>query len=245
MRQRLSSEPDRYRGRRRVPTPPRSRYAVVVTSAFVGAGVVALGSANLPDVKAVDPTVLANLGNASVAANGLAERDAEADRASRDNDRGEATTKQSEAQAEADAWLLPLDEYTFTSSYGVRFAKLHAGIDLAALEGTPYKAVHGGKVKAAGYAGGYGYSVTVVHPDGTETIYAHSRRVLVKVGQQVKAGDVIGLVGNSGYSYGTHLHVEVHVDGRPVDPVPLLRQHGVDIQLKIESVYGGVNGAAS
>jgi murein DD-endopeptidase MepM/ murein hydrolase activator NlpD len=211
----------------------------------VGAGVVALGASyNVPDAKAVDPTVLANLGNASGAADGLAERDAQSDRASRDNDRGEAT-KVSEAQAEADAWHLPLDEYTFTSGYGVRFAKLHAGIDLAALEGTPYKAVHAGRVKAAGYFGGYGYSVTIEHPDGTEIIYAHSRRVLVKKGQQVKAGDVIGLVGNSGYSYGTHLHVEVHVNGRPVDPVPLLRQHGVDIQLKIDSVYGGVTEAAS
>ena len=61
MRQRLSSEPDRYRGRRRVPTPPRSRYAAVVTSAFVGAGVVALGATMLPDAKAVDQEALADL----------------------------------------------------------------------------------------------------------------------------------------------------------------------------------------
>src|SRR3712207_9475774 len=62
VRQRLSSEPERYRGRRRVPTPPRSRYAGVVTSAFVGAGVVALGAAShLPDAKAVNPAVLAGL----------------------------------------------------------------------------------------------------------------------------------------------------------------------------------------
>ena len=69
MRQRLSSEPDRYRGRRRVPTPPRSRYAAVVTSAFVGAGVVAMGAgAALPDAKAVDPNALADLDSATTVA---------------------------------------------------------------------------------------------------------------------------------------------------------------------------------
>ena len=88
----------------------------------------------------------------------------------------------SEAQSEADAWLLPLDEYTFTSAYGVRFAKLHAGIDLAAPEGTPFTSIHRGTVTQAGYNGAYGYAVTVQHDDGTETIYGHARRVLVHFG---------------------------------------------------------------
>ena len=238
MRQRLSSEPDRYRGRRRVPTPPRSRYAVVVTSAFVGAGVVALGAASqLPDAKAVNPTVLQNLEEAATTGDALAERSADGQRASRGEDRA-ATTKISDEQAEADAWLLPLEDYQFTSPYGVRFGKLHAGIDLASPEGTPYKAVHAGQVTAAGYKGGYGYAITVKHSDGTEMIYAHSRRLLVKAGDTVKAGQVIGEVGNTGYSYGTHLHLEVHVKGAPVDPIGFLRDHGVDIKLRIESVYG-------
>ncbi|WP_041840615.1 M23 family metallopeptidase [Actinoplanes friuliensis] len=238
MRQRLSSEPDRYRGRRRVPTPPRSRYAVVVTSAFVGAGVVALGAASeLPDAKAVNPTVLQNLNVAADGGDALAERSADGDRASRGEERA-ANTKISDEDAEAEAWLLPLDDYEFTSAYGVRFGKLHAGIDLAAPEGTPYKAVHAGKVKSAGYMGGYGYAVTVEHSDGTEMIYAHSRRLLVKTGDVVKAGQVMGEVGNTGYSYGTHLHLEVHVGGNPTDPIVFLREHGVDIKLRIESVYG-------
>ena len=237
MRQRLSSEPDRYRGRRRVPTPPRSRYAVVVTSAFVGAGVVALGAASqLPDAKAVNPTVLQNLEEASSAGDVLAER-AEGGRASRSEDR-DASAKITDEQAEAEAWLLPLEDYQFTSPYGVRFGKLHAGIDLAAPEGTPYKAVHAGVVTAAGHNGGYGYAITIKHSDGTEMIYAHSRRLLVKAGDVVKAGQVIGQVGNTGYSYGTHLHIEVHVKGAPTDPIVFLREHGVDIKLRIESVYG-------
>jgi murein DD-endopeptidase MepM/ murein hydrolase activator NlpD len=245
VRQRLSSEPDRYRGRRRVPTPPRSRYAVVGLSAFVGAGVVALGAAsNLPDAKAVNPTVLQNLENASVTSKALADRSADSKRASRGEDRT-AATKVSPDQAAQDVWLLPLDDYTFTSPYGIRWGKLHAGIDLAAPEGTPYKAVHAGTVTAAGYNGGYGYSITVRQANGVEVIYAHSRRLLVKAGDKVTAGQVIGEVGNTGASYGTHLHVEVHVNGAPTDPIPFLRDRGVDVKLQVESVYAGVTAAAS
>ncbi len=181
MRQRLSSEPDRYRGRRRVPTPPRSRYAAVVTSAFVGAGIVALGAAsNLPDAKAVSPTVLHDLETARVTSDDIANRSADAGRASRGEERGsDTTTALTEEEIEAGAWLLPLDDYTFTSPYGVQSGRLHAGIDLAAPEGVPYKAVHAGTVTDAGYRGGYGYAVTVRTDDGIEIIYAHSRRLLV------------------------------------------------------------------
>ena len=241
MRQRLSSEPDRYRGRRRVQTPPRSRYAVVGAAAVVGAGVVALGSAsNLPDFKAVDATVLHDLESANVTSADLAARSADSERASRGDERSAEAAPLTEEQAEADVWLLPLDDYTFTAPFGVRFGKLHAGIDLSAPEGAPYTAVRAGKVTSAGYQGGYGYAVTVQSDDGTEFIYAHSRRLLVKTGDTVKAGQILGQVGNTGYSYGTHLHLEIHVDGEPTDPIPLLRDHGVDVKLKIESVYGNL-----
>lgn len=246
MRQRLSSEPDRYRGRRRVPTPPRSRYAVVTTAAFIGAGVVAIGAAsNLPDQKAVNPDVLQGLESAHVASDALAARDNN-NAASRGEDRSAVSkTKVSADEAANDIWLLPLDDYTFTSPYGIRWGKLHAGVDLAAPEGMPYKAVHAGQVTQAGYYGGYGYTITVKDQDGTEVIYAHSRRVLVHVGDQVKAGQVIGEVGNTGASYGTHLHLEVHVNGQPCDPIPFLRDRGVDIKLQVESVYAGMAAAAS
>ncbi|WP_433793410.1 M23 family metallopeptidase [Actinoplanes sp. CA-252034] len=245
MRQRLSSEPDRYRGRRRVPTPPRSRYAVVVTSAFVGAGVVALGAAsNLPDNKAVDPDVLQSLSKgSSITTDALENRDGD-NAASRGENR-EANTQLSADDAAKDVYLLPLDDYEFTSAYGVRFGKLHAGIDLAAPDGTPYKAVHGGTVTAAGYSGGYGYQITIRQDDGTEMIYAHSRRTLVNKGDVVKAGQVIGEVGNTGYSYGTHLHLEVHIKGTPVDPITFLEERGVSIKLKMESVYAALDAEAS
>jgi len=245
VRQRLSSEPDRYRGRRRVPTPPRSRYAIAVTAAFAGAGVVALGAANMPDAKTVDPQALKGLGHNQVASEALTERSAGGDAASRGDSRdAAATTKLSAEQTAADIWLLPLEEYQFTSGYGVRWGKLHAGIDLAAPEGLPYKAIHAGKVTQAGYFGGYGYAITIADDKGNEVIYAHSRRLLVKKGDVIKAGQVIAEVGNTGASYGTHLHLEIHVKGSPTDPIPFLRDHGVDIKLKVESVYAGMAAAS-
>ncbi|WP_067505988.1 M23 family metallopeptidase [Actinoplanes sp. TFC3] len=242
MRQRLSSEPDRYRGRRRVPTPPRSRYAAVVTSAFVGAGVVALGSATqMPDVKAPNPEVLKNLQEAAVAQDALADRATDpGDRASRGDDRSADAAAPTQEELEQEAWVLPLEDYTFSAPYGMRFGVLHEGIDLAAPEGTPFKAIHGGTVKQAGYNGGYGYSVTVELEDGTQMIYGHARRVLVRTGDTIKAGQILGEVGSTGHSFGTHLHVGVYVAGAPTDPVPYLRSHGVDIKLKIESVYGSL-----
>ncbi|SCL19460.1 Peptidase family M23 [Micromonospora nigra] len=238
MRQRLSSEPDRYRGRRRVPTPPRSRYAAVVTTAFVGAGVVALGAGALPDAKNVSPSVLDELKQASIASEDAAARAGAADRATRDSARGGA-----EQVDESDVWLLPLQGYDFTSPYGMRWGKLHTGVDLVAAEGTPYVAIHDGTVTKAGWFGGYGYTVIVQHPDGSEAIYGHSSAVSVKEGQQVKAGDQLGLVGNTGHSYGSHLHLEIHVKGEPRDPVPWLQERGVDIKLQVEAIYSEVAGS--
>ncbi|GAA2219268.1 M23 family metallopeptidase [Micromonospora olivasterospora] len=232
MRQRLSSEPDRYRGRRRVPTPPRSRYAAVVTTAFVGAGVVALGAGALPDAKSVSPAVLDELKQASVTSQDAASRADSAERASR-SDRPATTA----AAAEQDVWLLPLQGYDFNSPYGMRWGKLHTGVDLVAPEGTPYVAIHDGTVTKAGWFGGYGYTVIVKHADGSEAIYGHSSSLTVQEGQQVKAGDQLGLVGNTGHSYGSHLHLEIHVKGEPLDPVPWLQKRGVDIKLQVEAFY--------
>jgi murein DD-endopeptidase MepM/ murein hydrolase activator NlpD len=234
VRQRLSSEPDRYRGRRRVPTPPRSRYAAVVTTAFVGAGVVALGAGAMPDAKSVNPSVLDELKAASTLDQGASDRAEAANRASRDNDRG------TNEAAEDEVWLLPLQGYDFNSPYGMRWGKLHTGVDLVAPEGTPYVAIHDGTVTKAGWFGGYGYTVIVQHADGSEAIYGHSSAVSVAEGHQVKAGDQLGLVGNTGHSYGSHLHLEIHVKGEPLDPVPWLQDRGVDIKLQIEAIYSEV-----
>jgi murein DD-endopeptidase MepM/ murein hydrolase activator NlpD len=191
----------------------------------------------MPDAKAVNPEVLRVL-QANVAGDpALADR-AKDNKASRDDDRGDVTKEKVSADQDAsNVWRLPLEEYSFTSPYGVRWGKLHAGIDLAAAEGVPYKAVHAGTVTQAGYNGGYGYSVTIKDASGVEVVYAHSRRVFPQVGDEIKAGQVIGEVGSTGASFGTHLHIEVHVEGQPTDPIPFLRDRGVDIKLQVESVY--------
>jgi murein DD-endopeptidase MepM/ murein hydrolase activator NlpD len=233
VRQRLSSEPDRYRGRRRVPTPPRSRYAAVVTTAFVGAGIVALGANALPDNKDVSPSVLDELKQASVTSQDAADRADSADRASR------AGREESKTATEQDVWLLPLEpeDYQFNTPYGMRWGKLHTGIDLVTPEGTPYMAIHAGTVTKAGWFGGYGYAVIVQHADGSEAIYGHSSAVTVQEGQQVKAGDQLGLVGSTGHAYGPRLHLEIHVNGKPQDPVPFLADRGTDIKLGVEAIY--------
>ena len=217
----------RYRGRRRVVTPPRARYAAVVTTAFVGAGVVALGSASVPDAKK-DPTTY------SFDAASYDSRAVEAERASRDGRNGPTT---SIGQAAPDAWLLPCREYNFTSPFGQRWGRLHAGVDLARPEGTPYYAAHAGLVTRSSWYGGYGYAVVIDHGNGIETIYGHSSKLIAKVGQRVEAGDLLGLIGNTGHSFGSHLHFEVHVNGQPTDPVQFLRARGVDIPKQIEAIY--------
>jgi murein DD-endopeptidase MepM/ murein hydrolase activator NlpD len=218
----------RYRGRRRIVAPPRSRYAAVVTTAFVGAGVVALGAgAAVPDAKK-DPTTY------SFDASDYDNRALEAERASRDVRNGPTT---SIGQARPDAWLLPVRGYNFTSPFGQRWGRLHAGVDLARTEGTPYYAAHAGIVTRASWYGGYGYAIVIDHGNGIETIYGHSSKLIAKEGQRVEAGDLLGLIGNTGHSFGAHLHFEVHINGQPTDPVPFLKARGVDIPRQIEAIY--------
>jgi murein DD-endopeptidase MepM/ murein hydrolase activator NlpD len=95
---------------------------------------------------------------------------------------------------------------------------LHAGQDLDAPSGTPILAAASGTVILAEPRGGYGNCVVVGHGHGIATVYAHQSRLLVKPGDKVKAGDVIGEVGTTGLSTGPHLHFETRVKGVPVDP---------------------------
>ena len=100
--------------------------------------------------------------------------------------------------------------------------KFHAGIDISVPTGTPVQAAQAGTVVFAGYNGAYGKVVKLDHPNGFSTLYAHNSRLLVHVGQNIKAGEVICLSGSTGRSTGSHLHFEVHKDGWPVDPLPYL-----------------------
>lgn len=110
-----------------------------------------------------------------------------------------------------------------SSRFGIRWGKMHNGIDIAVVTGTPIKAAADGKVIYSGTNGGYGIMVIVDHGKGVETRYAHHSRNAVKVGQTVNRGDVIAYSGNTGISTGPHLHFEIRYNGNAVDPLKYLR----------------------
>ena len=110
----------------------------------------------------------------------------------------------------------------FTSPFGTRWGRLHAGIDLAAPTGTPIRAADGGRVAIAGWVGGYGNYTCIQHTGSMSTCYGHQSRIGVSVGQSVSQGQVIGAVGSTGHSTGSHLHFEVRINGSPVDPMGYL-----------------------
>jgi len=102
-------------------------------------------------------------------------------------------------------------EGVFTSGYGMRWGRMHRGIDIAAPIGTPIVAAAPGEVVVAGWnSGGYGNLVKLKHPDGSLTLYAHNNKVLVQKGQEVDQGQQIAEMGNTGRSTGPHLHFEIH-----------------------------------
>lgn len=98
----------------------------------------------------------------------------------------------------------------------------HQGVDIAAAPGAPVRAAADGLVTRASRQGGLGKAVFLSHGYGLSTRYGHLSEIVVKPGQRVRRGDVIGQVGNTGRSTGYHLHYEVHLDGDPVDPLAYL-----------------------
>jgi murein DD-endopeptidase MepM/ murein hydrolase activator NlpD len=101
----------------------------------------------------------------------------------------------------------------------LHIARPHEGIDISAPMGTPIEAPAAGIVRSTGWEAGYGNTIEIDHGFGITTRFAHASRVLVHQGQRVQRGDRIALVGNSGLATGPHLHYEVHVNGKPVDPL--------------------------
>jgi murein DD-endopeptidase MepM/ murein hydrolase activator NlpD len=107
--------------------------------------------------------------------------------------------------------------YRIHPIYGI--PKMHEGLDFTASQGTPIYATGDGRVTTAGNAAGKGNHVIINHGYGYETVYMHMVRIKARDGQLVKRGQIIGWVGNTGASTGPHCHYEVHIFGRPVDPV--------------------------
>ena len=116
-------------------------------------------------------------------------------------------------------WSMPLTYSKINSGFGMRSVRWHYGTDLDLEIGEPVMACFDGIVRIVQYnSGGYGYYVMIRHYNGFETLYAHLSRQDVKVGQIVKAGEVIGLGGNTGRSSGPHLHFEVRYAGNAFNP---------------------------
>ena len=111
---------------------------------------------------------------------------------------------------------------TFTSPFGFRWGRLHAGIDLAAPVGTPIRAADSGTVVIAAFTGGYGNYTCIQHSGSLSTCYGHQTSFATSAGASVSQGQVIGTVGNTGNSTGPHLHFETRVNGSPVDPMGYL-----------------------
>jgi murein DD-endopeptidase MepM/ murein hydrolase activator NlpD len=109
----------------------------------------------------------------------------------------------------------------------LHMARPHEGIDVSAPMGSPIEAPAAGMITDAGWETGYGNSITINHGFGIVTKFAHASKLLVKSGQRVSRGQRIALVGNSGLATGPHLHYEVHVNGRPVNPLKYVLPEGV------------------
>ncbi|MGW2742931.1 M23 family metallopeptidase [Streptomyces sp. NPDC001450] len=163
----------------------------------------------------------------------------------------EAAAKAADAKAEAEAaakkkaeeerlaalakqYKLPVVSYTITGTFGqpgsMWSSGYHTGLDFAAPTGTLIKAIHGGTITQAGWAGSYGYRTVLTLDDGTELWFCHQSSIGVSVGQKVSTGDVIGRVGATGNVTGPHLHLEVHPGGQAtgIDPMTWLRGKGLN-----------------
>jgi murein DD-endopeptidase MepM/ murein hydrolase activator NlpD len=119
-----------------------------------------------------------------------------------------------------------LSPFSRVNEQGEGLLGYHTGFDITNAEGTPIQATADGEVAAAGWMDRYGNGVILRHSEQFETLYAHMSRVRVKVGQKVSRGDILGEMGRTGNATGVHLHYEVHLNGRPVNPQPYLRLQG-------------------
>ena len=108
------------------------------------------------------------------------------------------------------------------SGFGMRWGRLHAGVDIAVPAGTPIRAADSGRVVLLGWTGGYGNYTCIAHGGSLSTCYAHQSRYGTSMGASVSKGQVIGYVGCTGHCFGDHLHFETRVNGSPVDPMGYL-----------------------
>ena len=137
----------------------------------------------------------------------------------------------------------PVAKMDYSSNFGIRSdpfrgtAAMHAGVDIRGPQGTPIYATADGIVAESDRRGGYGNLIEIDHGKGIATRYGHLSRLLVTSGARVKRGQVIGLMGSTGRSTGSHLHYEVRMDGRAVNPVPFLTSANYLLAAQDRSVH--------
>jgi len=248
---RHASRPHRTRGQHRASwaaelspllAGTQRRYTAVVGSAVAGASLVAMATAaGMPADDHQDrhsqavSDIAALAAEASVpepAASGEASPSATAAPATADAVAATEVARTSPVAAQ-DAqikWTPMLDNITITSLFGQRWGRNHNGVDFDAETGDPVYAAYPGTITHAGWETGFGNLVIIDHGDGVETYYAHNSEILVSEGDYVDGGDEISKAGNTGRSFGSHCHFEVHVNGQPVEPLNYLSEAGLDLR---------------
>ncbi len=131
----------------------------------------------------------------------------------------------------------PVDNVTLTSSFGTRsdpfngHRRMHQGIDIPGPLGTPVYATADGVVQRSGWANGYGNLVEINHGNGLETRYGHLSKLIAQPNERVRRGQLIGLMGSTGRSTGSHLHYEVRIAGGAVNPIPYIEGTNYELAL--------------
>ncbi len=221
----------RHPGRHRAPVAPRTRYAIVVTTAVVGAGFVAIGAGSALPAPGTDTATLAldsvsaasAADQVSVSVDGSRTVANTGSRASRALRRAGVSNPQ-----QLPEWIMPAIG-PLSSLYGPRWGTNHRGIDIAAPYGARVHAAHAGKVRIADWYGGYGKAVIIEHGNGISTVYGHNSELTVRAGEWVETGQTIARVGSTGYSTGPHLHFEVRRGEEQINPIPFMVNQGVSI----------------
>ncbi len=139
------------------------------------------------------------------------------------NDIKEKENSRLSVVSEPSDFIWPLVKFErISSKFGNRWGQLHTGIDLPAQKGVPVVAAMDGRVVQSTFAGGHGKSIYIEHRNNFYTRYSHNSVLLVKKGDFVKKGQIIGLVGTTGNSTGNHLHFEIRYKDIPLDPLDFM-----------------------
>ena len=223
-----------------LPTLAAGALVVTATGATVTAGAVTPPTLDLNSnqsamartEQAADEAMVSDLGQRrsdasmqTAALQGRVEEQARATRAAKRKADAEA-----KAAREGRRWVRPIHVWNVTSGFGWRWGKTHDGIDLGATTGTPIYAMSKGTVIGSFYDSSFGNKVEIRYWDGSISWYGHLSKRIAREGDEVMPGELVGLVGNTGHSFGSHLHFEMQKstsNDSPIDPVGWLKRHGL------------------